>query len=137
LAVPDRPQLPFKTGNICRSGSAGRAGLYRQIEFVQVRFPKSTLLDFKKAGALKFFEIRANTALCSAHIIGEFDLSWKARIITPCVLQEHGVCELCSDREFLFCENEIWHLREAMPRNWIGSDELDASLFEEIAYVAV
>lgn len=107
------------------------------MEFVQVRFPKSTLLDFKKAGALKLFEIRANTAHRSAHIIGEFDLSWEARVVAPCVLQEHGVGELCSDGEFLFCQNEIRNLREAMTRNRIGSNELDVSLFEEVAYMSV
>jgi hypothetical protein len=129
--------LPFKTGNICRSGSASRARLHREIELIQVRLPKPTLLNFKKASAFKFFEIRANAALSSAHIIGEFDLSWKARIVTPRVFQEHGIRQLRSNGEFLFCQNEIRDLREALTRNRIGSNELDVSLFEEVAYVAV
>jgi hypothetical protein len=79
--VQDRRCLPFKTGNICRSGSASRLVSDGQIELIEVRLTKSPLLDLKQVSTFKFLELGPHAALRCAHIVGERHLSWKAGII--------------------------------------------------------
>jgi len=106
--------------------------LYGDMKAVEVRFSKSPLGNFEEFGVLKFFQVGAHAAFSGSHIGGESLLTWKDRIISPCVFEEHGVCELCANREIFIGEYEIRNLREAMSRDGISSDKLDvaASIFK-------
>lgn len=106
------------------------------MELVEICFPEAALFNLKKAGALKLFKIRADASFCGPHIVREFDLTWKARVVAPCVFQKHGVCKLRTDRKFLFCQNEIRHLGKTVSRNRICSYQFNIPFLEVIANVS-
>lgn len=102
--------------------------LYANMKIVEVGHSKPALFDLQEFGVLELLEVRANAALTRAHFFGQFLLPRKDSIVGPVVFQQHGVGELGADGEVLVGEDDVGHLREAMPRHRIGTDDLDVSL---------
>ena len=65
----------------------------------------------------------------------KLDLAWEARVVLPCVFEQHRVRELGADRDLLVGENEIRYLGEAVARREIGADDFDVAFFrfEDVA----
>jgi hypothetical protein len=104
---------------------------------VKIGLSKPSLFDLQQLYRFKFLEIRADTAFCGSHVLGEPDLAGKAGVVVPRVFEKHGVGELRANRNIFFCEKEIRDLGKAVARRKIGTDYLNVSLFENVADVAL
>src|SRR5665213_2798707 len=107
------------------------------MQAIKVRLAEATLLDFQEAHTLKLLEMGAYTSLARTHVVGELQLTGKAGIVAPRIFQEHRVSELRSNRNVLLGENEIRDLRKTVTCGEVSTDNLDVTIFENVADVAL
>jgi hypothetical protein len=88
-------------------------------EPVEVGLSKTALLDFEDASPFKFLEVGTDAALTCPEVLGESSL------VGPSVFEQHGVGELCSDRQLLLREDDVGDHGEPVQRHRIGSDDFD------------
>src|SRR5947209_656061 len=75
------------------------SALHHKLDFVQVGFALSPTSDFDKLRALQFFDELADPRLAHAHIGREPLLTGEATVVMPGIMQEHGVCDFCTEAE--------------------------------------
>ena len=136
FAAPERLTLPFQSGKICRSGAASLCILDSEMQPVEVGLAEAPLFDLQQLHGFQLFEIRANAAFGCTHVLCEPNLSGKAGVVIPCVLEKHRVSELSADGDIFFGENEVRDLSEAMTGCKIGTNDFDIAFSENVADLA-
>ena len=108
-----------------------------QIELVDVGLPLAPLLDHKQAAVLQGLDVAADGALIEPHILSELRLAGKAKVILPCVGQEHREGHFVARTEGLQFQKKIGDLSVALVGRRVGSLEDDVALFEDVADVPI
>ena len=108
-----------------------------QIELVNVSLPLAPLLDHKQAAVLQGLDVAADGALVEPHILGELRLAGKAKVVLPCVGQEHGEGHFVAGAEGLQFQKKVGDLRVALAGRRVGSLEDDVALLEDVADVPI
>ena len=108
-----------------------------QIKLVDVGLPLAPLLDHKQSGILQGLDVAADGALVQPHILGELRLARKAKVVLPCVGQEHGEGHFVARAEGLHFQKKVGDLGVALAGRRVGSPEDDVALFEDVADVPI
>ena len=108
-----------------------------EIKLVDVGLPLASLLDHKQSGILQALDVAADGALVEPHILGELRLAGKAKVVLPCVGQEHGEGHFVARAEGLHFQKKVGDLGVALAGRRVGSPEDDVALFEDVADVPI
>lgn len=81
----------------------------------------------------QFIEISLQLPLADSHVLCHLGLSYKGRIVLPCIRKQYRIGEACADGKPRVAQHHVRQCRKPRPQHFVFDDDALHALFDQVS----